>query len=350
MKRIVLVFCLCLSLQLSSTGGGVKAQQLDLVVQTGHSENVSTVAFSPDGKLLATAGYEHAIKLWDVETGLQIKEFRPREDIYFLPSSFSRYSSAGTEEVGGEQVYVEDTFVTELFLAKTPLSRYLFGQLCARAQELIRKQYSQPTPELLRTLADDLNRIIKGESLYSEERFKGVKLAPEVQPLLDKKPNGEELARLNRLLLERAYPEQLGRPSGWIGGYEEVVFSHDSKLIAARAFNEEVQLWAVDTGTEISIRQLSPGQLAFSLDDRTLAVIGLFDQVALFETASGVLKKRFQAGADADPRQEQPASALLRCGLAAAGAPAESEGAGAALAVTDGRGNEPAAGRVALAR
>lgn len=306
MIRIVLALCLCLSLHLSFNGARVRAQELDLVVQTGHSATVSTVAFSPDGKLLATAGYDHTIKLWDVETGLQIKEFRPREAVYFQPSSFSRYTSAGTRVINGEQVYVEDTFVNELFLAKTPLSRYLFGQLSARAQELIRKQYGQPTPELLRTLADDLNRIIKGESLYSDEKFKGVRLSPEVQSLIDKKPNGEELVRLNRLLLERAFPEQLGKRLAWLGGYEEIVFSHNSKLIAARAFDEDVQLWAVDASTEISIRQVSPGQMAFSPDDRTLAVIGLFDEVAFFDTASGVLKKRFKHRYDAPHNSARP--------------------------------------------
>jgi WD40 repeat protein len=33
----------------------------------GHSESVSSVAFSPDGKYLASGSYDNIVKLWSVE-------------------------------------------------------------------------------------------------------------------------------------------------------------------------------------------------------------------------------------------------------------------------------------------
>jgi WD40 repeat protein len=294
--RTVFILCLCLILQLSLTDQQARAQQLDLVVQTGNAETLSNVSFSHDGKLLATAGYEHTIKLWDVATGLQIKEFRPQEPIYFQPSNFSRYTYAESRVINGKPTFVEYTLVNELFLAETSLSKYLYEQLGPRTRELLRKQHDHPSPGLLRALADDLNRTLKSEGLYSAERFKGVELSPEVMALLDKKPTGESRLRLNRLLMEQAYPRQLGQAHG--GGYDEVVFSHDGKLLAARTFNEEIQLWAVGTGGEISILESASGQMAFSPDDRALAVIDGFDQVALYDATSGVLNKRLQTRFD----------------------------------------------------
>ncbi|HXV31461.1 MAG TPA: mechanosensitive ion channel domain-containing protein [Sinorhizobium sp.] len=62
---------------------------------------------------------------------------------------------------------------------------------------------------LKEALVRDLNMIIRGPSLYDERLFDSVKLREETGKLLRGDPTGEDLAWLNRFLLEDAYPKEL---------------------------------------------------------------------------------------------------------------------------------------------
>src|SRR5215813_13464290 len=59
----------------------VFAQQPELVVQTGHAEVISSVAFSPDGKFLASGSLDGTIKLWEVSSGLLLRTLEERAPV-----------------------------------------------------------------------------------------------------------------------------------------------------------------------------------------------------------------------------------------------------------------------------
>ena len=50
----------------------VNSVKPELIVQTGHTERVSSVVFSPDGKSLFSGSFDQTIKQWDMQSGLQI--------------------------------------------------------------------------------------------------------------------------------------------------------------------------------------------------------------------------------------------------------------------------------------
>ncbi len=58
----------------------------------------------------------------------------------------------------------------------------------------------------------DLNRIVSGPLIYEARRFEGVDLQPETQELLSRKAHKSDVAALNLLLLEDAYPRHLQQP------------------------------------------------------------------------------------------------------------------------------------------
>lgn len=71
---------------------------------------------------------------------------------------------------------------------------------------------------VIAALVKDLNQIVSGPSIYDKSRFNGIFLRRETAELAARNPIGPQLARLNKLLLEDAYPDELAQsPStGWI--------------------------------------------------------------------------------------------------------------------------------------
>jgi hypothetical protein len=71
---------------------------------------------------------------------------------------------------------------------------------------------------LMSTLAKDIGQVIAGPSIYDKARFMQVVLRPETEELLKQDVRGPQLARLNKMLLEDAYPEELAKSAstGWV--------------------------------------------------------------------------------------------------------------------------------------
>jgi WD40 repeat protein len=75
-------------------------------VRLRHRQNIAAVAFSPDGKLLASCGWDEAVRLWDSMTGKLVRELiNPRREgaggIAFSPdgTKLASVGEAGTVRV-----------------------------------------------------------------------------------------------------------------------------------------------------------------------------------------------------------------------------------------------------------
>jgi len=117
------------------------------------------------------------------------------------------------------------TFVERLRNASDPVSRHLRDQL----SEGLKKQLHEcdlstiPPKPLRAALVQELNKVLEGECLYTDERFAQVPLTDDVRELLEAKPKGGARVRLNRRLLEAAYPDQIAKAIT-VSGFEASKF------------------------------------------------------------------------------------------------------------------------------
>ena len=111
-------------------------------------------------------------------------------------------------------------FAAKLVSGTDALSVFLRGKL----EPLVKVDlatYSATNPNakpLLSALVKDINQVIAGPSIYEAARSRGVPLRPETEAMLKGSPQGVRVTRLNKLLIEDAYPAELAKSAamGWV--------------------------------------------------------------------------------------------------------------------------------------
>jgi hypothetical protein len=95
--------------------------------------------------------------------------------------------------------------------AADPLSSYLKGQFTAVTQQLLNAYDSNqlPSQTLQQALINELNTVLSGPALYDPNRFAQVNLTATTLAWTTQNLHGADLIRLNRWLLQEAYPSAL---------------------------------------------------------------------------------------------------------------------------------------------
>ncbi len=93
------------------------------------------------------------------------------------------------------------------------VSHYLKAQFSSAQQQQINQYQGSGVPYdgFQQDLIAILNQLLQSDSLYDQQRFAHVQLIERIQKLLEQNPQGKNLMRLNRWLLEEAYPEEIAK-------------------------------------------------------------------------------------------------------------------------------------------
>jgi eukaryotic-like serine/threonine-protein kinase len=296
-----------------------------------HTGIVSSLAFSPDGRILATASMDYSIRLWDFESRKRLATFQGHLSevwcLAFSPDGQSLVSGAKDGSVNwwpvrGEQK--EDVLAGQWQppLAISKDSRKLAGlrqgtlvvvDLATREPEFelpwagpADRGRFRPLPVV--ALSDDLKTAAQGlddgrVQLWNTATRESttLKVSERSVILLALSPDGRSLITLNGGFEPTLRWWDLRSGTNLVLESEafRLLFSPDGKTLAAFQRGDTVELW--DTATrslrtnlvsELPLRFEASASIptaAFSPDGRILATAGSDDAVRLWDTADGRL-------------------------------------------------------------
>ena len=260
-----------------------KRYKPELVIQTGHASSVNSVAFSPDGKTLASGSSDFTIKLWDVESGLQIKSLAGHVDmvnsVAFSPDGKTLASGNGDNTIKlwnvetGQQIksFLQADVVRSV--AFSPDGKTLASGSNDRTIKLWNVEIGQQIPKSLTGHADWVLSVMfspDGKTLASGSKDKTIKIW------------NVETGQLIK---------SLAGHSNWV---TSVAFSSDGKTLASGSWDKTIKLWNVETGQQIKSLEGHAKfieSVAFSPDEKTLASGSDDRTIKLWNVETGQLIK-----------------------------------------------------------
>ncbi len=133
--------------------------------------------------------------------------------LFFTDGARVRGDFSGSSLLLTEDLFDTPSLSSRLLTRATPFAQYLYAQLTPATRQAVDTYNGVdfPPDALVSGLLADLNALIQGPNLYTPDRFAGVDLSQRAKDRIAANPQGVELQRLNRLLLDEAFPRELIR-------------------------------------------------------------------------------------------------------------------------------------------
>ena len=236
----------------------------EVALLSGHNGEVKSIAYSPDGKMLASAGLDETVRLWNPKTGENLATLMGHDGLVtgvaFSPDGKTLVSGSGDATVRlwstetRRQLWSSDTPQTRM---QAPKVRDVFGFESAPGpfdvlafRWVLAVAYSPDGKTLASSgSSDGTIQLWEAESGTHIRTLKG---HTDTVRTLAFSPDGKTLVSGSKDDTLRVWDVNTGRMLRKLAGHsndlKSVVFSRDGKMIASGSEDATVRLWDAETG------------------------------------------------------------------------------------------------------
>jgi len=271
----------------NAPGNAIRTQ--NMVVEAGDREIVS-LAFSPDGQLLASGSLNGTVRLWDWRTGQLVRTLSGHSDIVtslsFTPDGQTLASSSGDDTIrfwnvnSGVQEYIIEAEQAVMKIAFSPDGAHLVATGANRRVSLWDWREEE---EPIRT-TDVYSRSI--QSLAFSPNGELLAFSPDMQSPGGPVPEGDRTEYNSIHLLNAEDFSLIGEPLRGHNDYiTDLVFSPSGQLLASVSLDGTVRLWDIEQQRLIRTFQESTSAVltvTFRPDGRALAIGRRDGSVSIF--------------------------------------------------------------------
>jgi WD40 repeat protein len=307
---------------------------LETIIQKGHLKYVTCTAFSPDGNYVLTGSLDNTVKLWNAQSGKEIRAFNRHTErlrsVTFSPDGKSILTASGDQTAvvfdvltGKVKAVIDNKAVTTDYLRKA-----IFSPDGSKILTMTHRNeifvYDAQTGELIGTHAKEFAATIHplwfspdGSKLLRYHKYDKAKIVdPTTGKTLDSlvfdktlsmsfSPNGKYVALGSSKLFAHIFDAETGKDLHQLkideakkcdGCKTRIAFSNNSKYLATGTGEQYgIALWDVAKGSKLTTYKVAKGErinyILFSPNDKYV-MVGNDKYIYAFDAHSGA--KRFE--------------------------------------------------------